>query len=234
MLEDGETATLSEIGRALALSPARAHRILGTLEEAGFVVRSPETKAYALTFGAPSENPSASFDLVLDAVYPHLEWLRDESGETTHLSVLAGRHVYFAASVESPQVMRVTSRVGRRVPALLTAAGKVLLAQRPDEQLQRLVRAEFADPGRAAEVRKQLAEARRTGMARNLGETEQGMATLAVPIRPASGLPAHAISSSGPESRINPRRAVALTAVERRHLELLNRAAARVQVALHQ
>lgn len=232
LLEGADELSLSAISQQTGLSLSRTHRIMATLERSGFVSRSPESKGYRLLFGTATAGLQQSFDLVLDTAYPRLQELRDDSGETAHLSVLAGRHIYFAASVESPQVMRVTSRVGRRLPALVTAAGKVLLAQRPDEELAPLVRAQTGDAGQATGLLKQLREARRTGMARNLGESEQGMATLAVAIRTADGPATHALSISGPESRINPHRSAALTAVERRHLALLNRAATGVAAAL--
>ena len=232
LLEHGDTLTLSQITRELNLSLPRAHRILATLERSGFIFRSPEDKSYRLTFGTHGPDAHLTFDLVLDVAHPILEKLRDDSEETAHLAMLSGRHVYFSASVESPQVMRVTSRVGRRVPALLTAAGKVLLAYRPDDQLDRMLAAETRTTTDAARLRKELKEARRTGMARNLGESEVGMATLAVPIRTGADAPTHALAISGPESRINPNRAASLTAVERRHLQLLTRAAAQVSAAL--
>lgn len=228
LLESDAPLSAAEISRSLGLSAARAHRILATLEVAGFVFRSPETRRYALAFGQSSGTQGLPFDQVLEAAYPVLEQIRDESGETVHLSMLAGRHVYFMASVESPQVMRVTSRVGRRVPAHLTAAGKVLLAYRPDDAIERLVRAEAGSPADANRLVKELREARRTGFARNLGESELGMATIAVPIRTGADSPTHALAISGPESRINPARSTALTSVERRHLQLLTRGAAAV------
>lgn len=232
LLGDRDDLTMSQIAAELGLSTTRAHRILATLEQTGFVFRSPETRRYRLRFGQGANPSTLPFDLVLEAAYPTLERLRDESGETAHLAMLAGRHIYFIASVESHQPLRVTSRVGRRSPAAVTAAGKVLLAQQPDDQVELVLAGADLEPGNLTRLRKEVREARRTGMARNLGESELGMATLAVPIRTAGAPSSHALSISGPESRINPTRARALTAVEHRHLQLLTTASAKVSLLL--
>lgn len=230
LLESADDLTLSDIARGLGLSLPRTHRILATLERSGFVFRSAQAKSYRLSFGNPEQGAADAFERVLEAAYPALESLRDESGETAHLAMLAGRHIYFVASVESPQVMRVTSRVGRRVPAPVTAAGKVLLAHRPDDQVQALLAG--LDASVRQRLSKEIAEARRTGLARNLGESEVGMATMSAAIRLGGTPPSHALSISGPESRINPSRSIAMTAVERRFGQLLTRAAAQVSAAL--
>lgn len=114
--------------------------------------------------------------------------------------------------------------------AQVTAAGKVLLAHRPEDQVQPLLAG--LDVATRQRIDKKLTEARRTGVARNLGESEVGMATLSAAIRLGGTPPSDALSISGPESRINPSRSVAMTAVERRFSQLLTRAATQVSAAL--
>jgi len=59
---------------------------------------------------------------------PYLEELMRRTRETTHLMALDGDEVCYLAKVESPETIRMASRVGARMPAVSTAGGKALLA----------------------------------------------------------------------------------------------------------
>ena len=61
-------------------------------------------------------------------VHPALERLRNESGETAHLAVLSGTDVVYVDRLESPHMMPLLTRVGRRRAAHATSSGKCLLA----------------------------------------------------------------------------------------------------------
>ena len=50
--------------------------------------------------------------------------------ETFHLGRLDGTDVVYLATRESQQYIRISNRVGRRLPAYATALGKALLAER--------------------------------------------------------------------------------------------------------
>lgn len=233
LLEDGQEYGLVEIARALDLGNSRVHRLLATLESAGFIARREKDRRYRLVFGAPSSEPTPAVGPVLEAAYPVMNKLRDDSGETVHLSALGGRHIYYLFSAESRQLMRVTTRVGARIPAHATAAGKVLLGFWPDEQIQRafggaLPRRTDRTPTTIDELLSDIHECRRTGFGRSLSESEVGMDTLAVPIRTGEDVPTFCLSISGPESRMNPRRSKQLTQAERLCISLLQKASAAI------
>lgn len=237
LLEDGQAYGLVEIGRLLGLGNSRVHRMLGTLEAAGFVTRQEKDRRYRLTFGASSHATTFAVGPLLEAAYPVMCKLRDDVGETVHLAALGGRHLYYLFTAESRHLMRVTTRIGARVPAHCTAAGKVLLGFWPDEHIRRA----FAGPlprctertvTTVDELLEEVYECRRSGFGRSLSESEVGMATIAVPIRIGEGAPTITLSISGPESRINPRRSKSLTSVERTHLVLLQKAAGAIAARL--
>lgn len=233
LLEDGQAYGLVEIGRILGLGNSRVHRILGTLETAGFVTRQEKDRRYRLAFGTPAPTATISVGPLLEAAYPVMCKLRDDVGETVHLAALGGRHIYYLFTAESRQLMRVTTRVGARVPAHCTAAGKALLGFWPDENIRRafggpLPRCTERTIHTVEDLLADVHECRKTGFGRSLSESEIGMATIAVPIRIGDAPPTVTLSISGPESRINPRRSKTLTSVERTHLILLQKASSAI------
>lgn len=138
---------------------------------------------------------------------PVMAELVEELGETVHLAVLQGSEVFFLESIETPKSLRVGGRAGHLRPAYATATGRVLLSELGDEELQThlpsvlsaLTRKTVTDREELASV---LATARRHGYAWSLGESEEDVASVAVPVRNASGRIAAALAAAAPPSRL--------------------------------
>lgn len=116
--------------------------------------------------------------------------------------MLDGASVRFVAAVEGPAAVRVASRLGRTMPAHCTSTGKVMLAQLsppelrallPRERLERITSHSIAS---RAELEAELSGIRERGYATNREESEEGVASVAVPIRP--GRPACGSRSTPP------------------------------------
>ena len=98
-----------------------------------------------------------------------------------------------------------------RLPAQLTASGRALLADLPLPQ----VRALFPDAGafvdrhgvgprRLSELRRLLAEVRRTGHATEDGEVTPGFASVAAAVHDHAGRPAAAVAVTFPAAEVDP------------------------------
>src|SRR5581483_2680309 len=70
---------------------------------------------------------------------PLMHQLATECRETVNLGILDGGEVVVIATVESPQTVRMASKVGNRRFVHTTAIGKVLLASMPDQSIGRLI-----------------------------------------------------------------------------------------------
>ncbi len=100
-------------------------------------------------------------------------------------------------------------RVGRRMCAHCTAAGKVMLAYLPSAKLDKVLVGELlkftvntiTDPD---ELRQELAQARERGYALAREELEDGLNAVAAPIYDHSGQAVAAVSISGPAYRVPP------------------------------
>jgi IclR family pca regulon transcriptional regulator len=125
--------------------------------------------------------------------------------------------------------MSITLAVGTRLPAFVTSMGRVLLAGLSDEDLEeRLARIEIT-PLTSRTVKDQealraiLAAGRRQGYAATDQELEEGLRSLAVPLRSASGAVTAALNVSVHASRAT------MAALRRDFLPLALRTAAAIE-----
>ena len=201
--EGGELG-LTEIAGKTGLHKSTAHRLLGTLEEKGFVARDPATEKYRLGLRilelaahlATPDDPGA-------VLLGEMVKLRDRLGETISLYVRDGCERVRIQAVQSAQAIRRVAPVGARLPLYVGASSKVLLAYADPA-----VRAEvLSDPSWPASLDRdaylrQLDEIAKAGYATSFEEREPGAAAMAAPIFSRTGRLAAALSVSGPSNRM--------------------------------
>jgi len=201
---------VSELARRLDLGKSTVHRLLTTLVQEGLVERNPETGAYrlGLTMFELGQVVQSHMDLH-GAIGPVLAALREETHEGCQVGVLDGHEVVYIDRLESSQTLRLFNETGRRVPVHTTSSGKVLLAHLPEPELERVLSAasplaqmtprSITDP---AVLAAELAKIRARGWSEAVEEREVGVASIAAPIRDASGRVVAAISIGGPAARM--------------------------------
>lgn len=132
--------SLSDIAEVLDVDPSTANRFTYTLEELGFLERNRESKLYRVTPQIYALTISLAGPRNLRQVsLPHLERLRDRSGETAVLSVRDGAEVVIIEVVETHHSLAPRGWVGGRAPVHCSAMGKAFLAHLPEKELIRLV-----------------------------------------------------------------------------------------------
>lgn len=201
---------ISEIGEELGMHKSTVHRLLATLEVEGFV-RSTDQGRYVLGWrvlelGAAVSAGGEIREKILDT----LSHVVRSTGETAHLAVLDGGEVLYVEKVESERTLRMPSSVGRRLPAHVTALGKVLLSGLEESarlkliygrELAPLTDRSIVDPD---ELRKAVAQAGERGYAIDDQEIDDGLICIAAPVTEPGGEISAAISISGPVSRVEP------------------------------
>jgi DNA-binding IclR family transcriptional regulator len=199
---------LSEVSAELGVASSTAHRILAMLMWRGFARQDVRNKAYAA--GPALTNVAFSIFRRMDLprfAQPILEDLSLEMGETSHLGTLEGANVRFIAASEPIAAVRVASRLGREIPAHATSTGKAMLAGLSPEALRRLFPSDGLEPVTEHTVRTfqdlehQLDQVRRDGYASNREESEDGVASVAVPVTNSAGLNL-ALNLSAPVHRL--------------------------------
>jgi IclR family pca regulon transcriptional regulator len=184
--------TLTEIADRTNLTRAAARRFLITLRDLGYVnsdgrLFSLSPRVLELGYSYLSSLP------VWEIARPHLERLADLVRETTSASVLDGTDIVFVARVETKRIMSMTLGVGSRLPAWATAMGRVLLADLSPERIDDYFRQVRLEPlsertiTDEQELRGVLSEAKANGWTLVDQEVEEGVRSLAVPIRSSTG-----------------------------------------------
>jgi len=209
LFEDHEMIRVNQVARDMGLSRSTVHRMLATLSHHQFVEQDEYSRAYRPGPALVDIGLSVVAKIDIRAIsHTALVDLRDLTGETAHLGIMRGAaSVLFLDSVESDRVVRTGSRIGRIMPAHSTATGKVMLAERTDEEIAALYPSrvlEATTPRTLAtveELLEQLAEVRRLGYAVNHGESEDDVAAVAAVVRDKRGHVRCALVTTAPVSR---------------------------------
>ncbi len=203
---DRPELTLSEVARACDLTRAAARRFLLTLVDLGYV-RS-DGRQFALTPRVLGLGYAYLSSLSLPEVaQPHLEQLVAHVHESSSVCVLDGDDVVYVARVPTSRIMTVAINVGTRFPGYATSMGRVLLANLPGDRLEEylarvrprpLTRRTITTP---QSLRTELRRIRAQGYAIVDQEMEEGLRSVAAPIRDAGGTVVAAANVSAHASR---------------------------------
>lgn len=214
-LESDAALSTPEITKRLDLPRTTVHELVHTLVERGYLSAAAERpghwqlglRAYQL-----GTRYRENLDLTTEARAVAAQ-VAGRCAETVHVGILDGADVIYVAKVDSTHAVRMVSAVGRRLPAHCTALGKALLAALPDSELK----ARLPDDGalhamtpqsrtRISDLYQDLDQARRTGIAREVCESNSDVACVASAVRDSTGEVVAAMSISVPLLRWDDRR----------------------------
>jgi IclR family transcriptional regulator, blcABC operon repressor len=130
----GQIAGPSELARRLGLPKSSIANICNALADLGLVRRIGTGFALGRKLAELGGAYLASVDLVQE-FYEEAALLPAASEETVQLAVLDGLEMTYLARHDGRQPVRLTSQIGRRLPASVTATGKAALASLADEDL---------------------------------------------------------------------------------------------------
>ncbi|MBU6497288.1 MAG: IclR family transcriptional regulator [Rhodospirillales bacterium] len=201
---------LSELGRRLGLHNSTAFHLIQTMVSLGYVKQQRETRRYHIGRPLFALAAAARDDVELvGVVTPVLEGLSAATGETGHFGVWSGDSVVVLAKTPGAGAFQMVSNVGLLRPAYCTGLGKALLASLDPAQLERylaIVERRPLSPKTvvdADQLRQQLDEIRRTGIAFDDGEFDPEVRCVAVPVRDFTGKVTGVIGVSGPIWRLS-------------------------------
>lgn len=184
----GEPAGPSELARRLALPKSSIANILAALADAGLARRVGSGFVLGRRLAELGGAYLAGIDLVQE-FYEASRRLPAASDETVQLAVLDGLEMTYLARHDGRQPIRLSSGIGRRLPATCTATGKAALASLDEAELDRRLDGLNQLPvltsrsHRTVEsLRKDLARVRVRGYAIDDEETAEGVVCYAVMI----------------------------------------------------
>ena len=223
--------TLSDAAAATGLPRATARRALLTLKHLGYVTETARRFAMlprVLDLGY-ARLSGLSFE---EIARPHVAALAAHVQDSASVAVLDGTDIRYVVRIPTVRIMRVAITLGTRFPAYATSMGRILLSGLPaDEAEQKLAATDIramtpftrTDP---AELRAAIAAARTDGYALVDQELEEGLRSLAVPIRGRAGQVVAAVNVASYASRGTP------TQTLERLLPALTAAAAAIEADL--
>ena len=211
MLKESDLRVV-DAAETLGVAQSTAHRLLAMLVHHDYAVQLRQhiyTAGPALTIGLTRAQQPPN---LVQVARPHIEALSAQTRETVHVMVLEGTGARFVDGIESPQNLKVSTRVGMVLPAHITSGGKVLLARLSREELLRLyprglrLTPDAAGPDIVA-LQRELATVRRRGYAVNLEETEQRVNAIGAAVVNGGGRGIAAVVVAAPSARV-PKRAL--------------------------
>lgn len=179
--------TLTQISQLTQLPMSTCHRIVGTLEEGGFLNKGSDrkfrvgTKLWTIAQHAPLS------ERLRESALPTLARLYEETGENVTLAVLDRGQALYVDRLVGERSIPTISRAGGHLPLHTTGVGKVLLAYQPEKAIEQYISRPLPKPTPQSitnpdALRKDLAEVRKNGYSITRQEMTRGSGSIAVPI----------------------------------------------------
>jgi DNA-binding IclR family transcriptional regulator len=191
--------SLNELSRRSGLPTSTAYRLASELVERGAMERESRG-SYRIGLRLWEIGSLCPRGLtVRDVALPFMQELHKATQENVHLAVLDGYEALYITRISGRRSVPTKARIGQRLPLHATAVGKVLLANQPREFLHEIVSRgltrytphTIVAPG---QLRRTLAEIRRTGVGFSREELTLGTVAVASPILDANRNVAAALS----------------------------------------
>jgi len=199
----------TQLAKLSGLPASTLHRFLRNLQSAEFL-SSDESGNYHLGMACVSLGQAAIGQLdVRRLSLPHLQELNHRTRETVHLTVRLGLSAVYVEKLDSPEPLRIHSRIGAAVPLYCSAVGKVLLAYLPEAERTKVLdqleirRFTANTVGNLQELQTELQKVRRSGYACDLEEHEVHIRCIAAPIWDHAGSVNASLSITGPAFRMS-------------------------------
>jgi IclR family pca regulon transcriptional regulator len=198
--------TLSDVARETSLSRASARRFLHTLVELGYV--ATDGREFSLRPAVLDLGYSYLSSLTLPEIaMVHLRELSAQVGESSSVAVLDGADIVYVARVATRRIMSAAISVGTRFPAYATSMGRAVLAHAEPAVLDAYLASTELAPLTSRTITKQrnlraeLVRVREQGWALVDQELEEGLRSVAAPLRDGAGRVVAAVNVSAPVRR---------------------------------
>jgi IclR family transcriptional regulator, KDG regulon repressor len=200
--------TAKQVAALSRLPVSTVHRFLANLVTAGFLNRDLEgTHHLGIACFAIGQAAAGQLDIRRLSL-PYLRELNQQTRETIHLTVRHGLSAVYVEKLDSPEPLRIHSRLGASVPLYCTGVGKVMLAYMPADEQDRVLsqldlkRLTPNTVGSIQELKAELYRVRKNGYASDLEEHELHIRCVAAPIWDHSGIVQSGVSITAPSLRM--------------------------------
>jgi len=198
-----------ELAKKFGYSPSVVQKILQALMAHDFVLQEPDSQIYQLGPAALQVGLSGLSKMEIRKVAkPYLQKLAEKSGETALLGVQTNNGVIYIEKSLSPNPIRMDPPIGAFRPFNCTAVGKCMLANKPDEEIEKLYNENCfvkSTPNSVVdlmEIKKEIQTIREKGYALDREEYGEGAMCVGAPIKNFENHVIAAIAVAGPVGRM--------------------------------
>lgn len=200
----------SEISRRLKIPKSSASYILRILEGRSYLLRDNSSGKYRLGLKMMSLTRDMLTHIdVREIAKPVMEQFVKRTNLSAHLAVLDNGRAVYVEKVEALSFVKMDIWVGHRLPVHSTAIGKVLVAERSDEEISEILKMRGMDKRgpktimNAAKYLKEIGKVRTFGFAIDNEENAHGVRCIAAPVYDAHGKIAAALGTSSTIIQLN-------------------------------
>lgn len=190
------------IARELGLVPSTCLYVLRALVAEELVAFDPDTKRYSLEAGVLTlARQWLRRNQFNDLAQPMLDRLCQQFDVTMlGVQIVGLDHMIVVALSQSSQNFQLSTQIGSRFPALISATGRCLAAfggYGEAELAKRFAGLRWDEPPSFADWQQQVGQTREQGFAVDAGHYIAGVTVVAAPVWKARGRPSHALVAIG-------------------------------------
>jgi DNA-binding IclR family transcriptional regulator len=207
--EASDGLTAKQVAALSRLPVSTVHRFLVNLERTGFLNCGGDG-IYHLGIACFAIGQAALGQLDIRRLsLPYLRELNHQTRETIHLTVRHGLSAVYVEKLDSPEQLRIHSRIGAAVPLYCTAVGKIMLAYLSKEEQEAVLqeldlkRLTTNTVGNLQELQTELYRVRKNGYACDMEEHELHIRCIAAPIWDHNGMVHSSLSITAPVVRMS-------------------------------
>jgi len=206
---------LQTIARELGLVPSTCLYVLRALVVEELVAFDADTKRYALEAGVLTlARQWLRRNQFPDLAQPVLDRVAQDFGVTMlGVQIVGLDHIIAVAVSRSSNAIQLSTQVGSRFPALISATGRCIAAfgDYPESEIEaRFHTLRWDEPPTFEMWKQQVAETRAQGFGVDESSYIAGVTVVAAPVWKGSGNPSHALVAIGISGALKPRNVAAL------------------------
>lgn len=207
--DHSEGLGVTDISDKVGLHKSTVYRLLSTLIYKGYVIQDSESNKYRISLKLfELGNKRIEDTNLLSASRPYTKELMEKVNEVVHLVIREGNEIIYVDKVEADNTIQMVSNIGKRSPVYCTAVGKAILAQLPEEEVEKIWNTSKIERLtehtiiKLEDMKRELKTVKEKGYAIDNEENEIGVRCIGAPIFNRFGEVEGAISISGPTLRV--------------------------------
>ncbi|TDO95904.1 DNA-binding transcriptional regulator KdgR [Marinomonas balearica] len=180
---------VTELSQLAMTSKSTVYRFLQTMKMLGYVRQEGDSDKYSLTLKLFEVGAKAlEYSDLVELAEPYMNRIGEQTHEALHLGIRDADNIVYVFKVDAQYNLRMQSRIGRRNPLYSTAIGKVLLAEKDEQEVKDiLAETEFLPSTKkthldVSSLLNELKIVREQGFGEDVEEQEEGLRCVAAPI----------------------------------------------------